>query len=97
MPLLSSPRSFTDSSYNNDCFRSTLWGNNDLAILSLSESANMSSVIFSGNSNLAYINRLAGTWKLPASLRACALLIDRFPFSTSETTLLEPNTGIRSR
>src|ERR1039457_7274161 len=32
-----------------------------------------------------------------ASLRACALLMDRFPFSTSETTLLDPNTGIRSR
>ena len=43
------------------------------------------------------MNKLAGTWKYSASLRACALLMDRFPLSTSETTLLDPNTGIKSR
>lgn len=43
------------------------------------------------------MKRLAGTSKCSASLRACALLMPRLPLSTSETTLLDPNTEIKSR
>jgi hypothetical protein len=43
------------------------------------------------------IKRSAGTWKYSAGSRACALLMDCFPLSTSEATLVDPKTGITSR
>ncbi len=43
------------------------------------------------------MKRLTGTWKNSASFRASALLINRLSFRTSETTLLDPKMGMRSR
>src|ERR1017187_1457438 len=41
--------------------------------------------------------RSAGTWNNSASFFACALLIARFPLTTSEAMPREPNTSSRSR